>query len=188
MQKASVIKGILTFYCHLENLKYFSGGVAFFSTGISSSLLYLRISYKWTELLQICKEVDDIFSNGFYFLSGWSLKRQIQFATFTFIFFAAIEHSFFWYSFLFDIFKQAEVCNWQVESWISYIFRLHLKNIFEVFPVNIFITIWAEYMNISFTFAWNYVDLFIIVMSLSIASKFRMINERMNEFKGKVSN
>lgn len=186
MQKALV--RILTFFGHLDILKQFSGGVAFFSTGISSALLYLRISYKWSEFLQIYKEVDDIFSSGLYTLSGWSLKKQIQFASFTLLFFAVIEHLFFWYSFLFDIIMQVEVCNWQVESWMSYIFRLQLKNIFEVFPVNIVFIIWAEYINVSFTFAWNYVDLFIIVMSLSIASKFKMINEQMNEFKGRVSN
>ncbi|XP_070498929.1 gustatory receptor for sugar taste 64f-like [Chironomus tepperi] len=174
----------------LVNVEHFNaqsvGGIAFFATGIISSLLYLRIAYKWSELLQMYKEVDDIFCSELYTLSGWSLKKQIKFASITLLLFAFLEHVCFWYSFLFDIYMQAEVCNWQIESWFYHIFRLHLKNIFDVFPVNIVFIMWAVYMNVSFTFAWNYVDLFIIIMSLSIASKFRMINERLNGFKGRI--
>jgi len=165
----------------------FSGGIVYYSVGISSSLLYFRIAYKWNELLQLCKEVDDIFCTGLYTLSGWSLKKQIWFTLLIMMIFATIEHLLFWYSFMTYLYMQVKDCNWEIESWFYYIFSLQFENIFKVFPMNPISIIWAEYMNISFTFAWNYIDLFIMVMSLSISTKFKMLNERLNDFKGRVS-
>lgn len=43
-------------------------------------------------------------------------------------------------------------------------------------------------MNVSLTFNWSFIDLFIIVLSIAIATKFQMINERLEFFRGKVSN
>ena len=101
--------------------------------------------------------------------------------------FALLEHSLSWYSFLHDRYVQATLCNWEIGSWFYYITSLHLSQIYKVFPVNTLTVSWAEYMNSSFTFAWNFVDLFIMVMSLSIATKFKMINERLEFFKRRVS-
>lgn len=42
-------------------------------------------------------------------------------------------------------------------------------------------------MNISLTFNWSFIDLFIILLSMAISTKFKMINERLEFFKGKVS-
>lgn len=41
-------------------------------------------------------------------------------------------------------------------------------------------------MNISLTFNWSFIDLFIILLSLAISTKFKMINERLEFFKGRV--
>ncbi|XP_070498769.1 gustatory receptor for sugar taste 64f-like [Chironomus tepperi] len=46
--------------------------------------------------------------------------------------------------------------------------------------------LWVQYINISFTFAWSFIDLFIMIMSMSIATKFKMINERLELFKGRI--
>ncbi|XP_070498771.1 gustatory receptor for sugar taste 64f-like [Chironomus tepperi] len=99
---------------------------------------------------------------------------------------ATLEHLLYWYSFIHDKFRQAEACNWIIESWVSYIVSNQLRHIFRIFPVNVSTVFWAEYMNISFTFIWNFVDLFIMVISMSIATKFKMINERLEYHKGTV--
>ena len=170
-----------------SGFQYFSGGIVFYCVGISSSILYVRVAYKWSELLKLFKEVDGIFCKSPYTLSGWSLKTQVRFTTFMVVVFAFCEHSLSWYSFLHDRYFQAKICHWEIGNWIFYIASLHLSHIYKMFPVNTFSVMWAEYMNVSFTFAWNYVDLFIMIMSLSIATKFKMINERLEFFKGRVS-
>lgn len=145
------------------------------------------MAYQWNQLLQLFNEVDNIFCNGTYSLSGWSFRKRVWFTTFTVMIFALVEHLLFWYSFLHDRFVEAETCNLEVESWIYFIVNIQFINIFKVFPMNSLSIFWTEYMNISFTFAWSFIDLFIIIMSMSIATKFKMINERLEIFKGRVS-
>ena len=137
--------------------------------------------------MHLFKEVDHIFCNSPYSLSGWTLKTQIRFTATMVAIFGFCEHLLSWYSFLHDRYVQATVCHWEIGSWIFYITSLHLSHIYKLFPVNTISVMWAEYINVSFTFAWNFIDLFIMMISLSIATKFRMINERLEFFKGRVS-
>lgn len=159
----------------------------FYSLGILTSFIFLNVSYKWNRLLQIFKGVDDIFCKNPYTLTGWSLKTRIQVLTFTASFFAFSEHLLALYSFLHDRIVQAEVCKWEIGSWFYYITSLHLAHIYKLFPVRWYTVLWAEFTDLTFTFVWNYIDLFIMVLSMSIATKFKMLNQRIEYFKGKVS-
>ena len=165
----------------------FLGGIVFYCVGISSSFLYVRIAYRWNELLILFREVDNIFSKGPYTLSGWSLRKRIRVLICIASIYAFCEHSIALYSFIHDRYVQATICHWEIGSWFYYITSLHLSQIYKVFPVNTLTVSWAEYTDLSFTFAWNFVDLFIMVMSLSIATKFRMLNKRLEFLKGRVS-
>jgi gustatory receptor len=46
----------------------------------------------------------------------------------------------------------------------------------------------VKFLNISASFSWSYTDLFVILVSIGLASKFRHINEHLAEFKGKFVN
>ncbi|KAL7039352.1 hypothetical protein ACKWTF_009883 [Chironomus riparius] len=162
------------------------GGIAFYCVAIASCVTFFRVAAKWNELLYSFEHIEAIFSKSCYTLSGWSLRKQINCATCLMMTFGAIEHSLSWFSFVYDRIIQAEICKWEIGSWFFYLATLHLVQIYKFLPVNVFTVIWAEYMNISFTFTWNFIDLFIMIMSFSIASKFKMINERLEHFKGKV--
>lgn len=99
---------------------------------------------------------------------------------------ALIEHLMSWYSFLTDRVKQAIECDWKIGSWFYYLTTVHLSHIYKCIPVSIFSVLWAEYVNISMTFTWTFVDLFIMIISIAISTKFKMINERLEHFKGRV--
>lgn len=43
----------------------------------------------------------------------------------------------------------------------------------------------AKFLNIIATFAWSYTDLFVILISIGLASKFKQINEDLMEVKDK---
>ena len=191
MKETSILKHSVTqsFYNTLcLYLKiYLSGGIAFYWIGILTSFIFLSIAYKWNKLLQLFEEVDNIFCRSPYTLTGWSLKTRIRVLIFTVTIFAFSEHLLALYSFVHDRIAQAEVCKWEIESWFYYITSLHLAHIYKLFPVRIYSVLWAEFTDLSFTYVWNYIDLFIMVMSMSIATKFKMINERLKFFKGRVS-
>ena len=166
----------------------FPGGLAFYCVSIASCIAFFRVSAKWNDLLYSFEHVEAIFSKRCYTLTGWSLRKQIKCASFLLLTFGAIEHLLSWFSFLYDRIVQAEICKWEIGSWFFYISTLHLSQIYKFFPVSVLTVLWAEYMNVAYTFSWNFIDLFIMIMSYSIASKFKMINERLEFFKGKVCN
>ena len=41
--------------------------------------------------------------------------------------------------------------------------------------------------NILSTFSWNFVDLFLILISIALTDQFRQLNSRLNSIRGKVS-
>lgn len=111
-------------------------------------------------------------------------------ATVIFLIVAFSEHLSSWMNFLYERIYQSNECGWEIGNWFYYIFTTHLPPIYAVFPVRWTTVIWAEYINVSLTFAWNFADLFIIVISLAVAFKYETINYRLEKYQateGKVS-
>lgn len=79
------------------------------------------------------------------------------------------------------------MCELADRSSFDFIMNTHIHQIYAAFPMNTATIIWAEYMNISFTFAWSFIDLFIIIISIGVASKFHKINRRLECCSERVS-
>lgn len=59
--------------------------------------------------------------------------------------------------------------------------------VFSFFPYSIAFGIYIKFIHITSTFMWTFTDLFIMMISCGLSEKFKLINERMLEDKGKVS-
>lgn len=142
---------------------------------------------QWQKIMELYARVEETFSHESYAHStGWHLKKKVRVISTVLLFFALCEHLTSWASFLNDRLVQIRMCNWNYGSYFYYLATTHLRQIFAELPVNPFTVLWAEYMNITFSFAWNFIDLFIIVMSISIASKFNKINQRLEFYRERV--
>lgn len=65
----------------------------------------------------------------------------------------------------------------------------HIKSfpqVFTFFSYNIPLSIFVKFVHITSTFIWSFTDLFIMMISCGLSAKFKLINERMLEDKGKV--
>lgn len=142
---------------------------------------------KWSEVLEAFDKVERIFQKEVYAdLSIRSLKSRIRRTSVVLLLFALSEHLGSWASFLYDRITQIKVCKWEIGSNFFYIATTHMHQIYAELPVKTSTVIWAEYMNISFTFAWSFIDLFIIIVSIAVASKFEKINKRLEYFRERV--
>jgi gustatory receptor len=115
------------------------------------------------------------------------LKRKIRFIATVLLSLALYEHIMSWSSFLYERFFQMKACKWEIGSMFFYIATTHLRQIYAEIPATFYSVSWAEYMNVSFTFTWNFLDLLIIMISMGIAAKFQKINRRLEFFRGRVS-
>lgn len=59
--------------------------------------------------------------------------------------------------------------------------------IFELVEYSLWLGCIGKFLNIVATFAWNFMDLFIILVSVGLTSLFERINEDLNRVKGEVS-
>lgn len=58
-------------------------------------------------------------------------------------------------------------------------------SIFLVFPYSGALGFFTKFLNIIATFAWSFTDLFVIIVSIGLASKFKQINEDLMRVKDK---
>jgi gustatory receptor len=146
------------------------------------------VAKHWPRILENFGKVERIFNSESYKdLPGCSLRKRLRVTASVLLTFALFEHLMSWSSYLYERFFQMEACKWKIGNMFHYLTTNHLGHIYYFFPVNIGTAIWAEYMNISFTFVWNFIDLFIILICLSVASKFEKINKRIQFYHGRVS-
>lgn len=69
---------------------------------------------------------------------------------------------------------------------IKSFFRVQLAQIFAVFDFNPVIAFLGKYINVVATFSWTYMDLFVMLISITLATRFKQVNEYLLIYKGKV--
>jgi Trehalose receptor len=162
--------------------------VVFYCLSIFSGLFFFRLAQQWPDVLLEFSKVENIFEDEIYAQSsGWTLKKRIRVTSTIMLLLALSEHLMSWSTFLFDRFLQIELCDYEIGSYFYYLATTHLSHIYNRLPTTWVTVFWAEYMNVSFTFAWSFIDIFIIIVSFAIAIKFEKINTRLEYFRGRVS-
>lgn len=60
--------------------------------------------------------------------------------------------------------------------------------VFYTFKFSIWLAWLGKLQNILSTFVWNYMDVFVMIISIGLSSKFKQLNANLEKFKGMVSN
>lgn len=66
------------------------------------------------------------------------------------------------------------------------LFHTQVPLIFTLVHLTWWSAILSKWFNIVVTFAWSFTDLFVMVVSIGLASQFRQINTDLQQIKGKV--
>lgn len=61
------------------------------------------------------------------------------------------------------------------------------RHVFGVIRYSAFMAVFAAVMSIISTFYSGYADVFVILISIALASRFQLLNDRLKQAKGKVS-
>lgn len=85
----------------------------------------------------------------------------------------------------FSIMYFARVCL-DRDDLFEELFRVQLSHLFIIFPYSVWIAIVGKVVNVIGTFCWNYMDLFIMMISAGLSTRFKQINEDLQRIKGKV--
>lgn len=165
-------------------------GFIFFSSCCYIAILMFRISRKLRMLMVCWMKTESVFTDISYVQpksSWWSLRRKLLVWTIVYITLAIMEHFSSIVSGTYKIHQELIVCNKTTDVDYAELFiMMHVQAVLKRLPYkyNHFIGAFLEYLNFSYTFYWNFLDLFIILLSFGIAYQYEKINWRLEGFRG----
>ncbi|XP_055909610.1 gustatory receptor for sugar taste 64a-like [Eupeodes corollae] len=161
-------------------------GIFFFSCGLSACVLFACLAGNWPELIKYWTKVEVVFLQPPYKQSNFSLKYKIRIAAAIVGVLYAVEHGLFFASDVFNYRMSKSMCHSEVPpSYRDYLTNHFMGYIFDHIYYHILISVPILILNSVFTFIWNYMDLFIILVSLGLAQRFQQIGERALELSEK---
>lgn len=132
------------------------------------------------------KKIDDNFTRHPYKIYNRKLSAKIRYYAVTVITLALLEHILFLANEAFNKYVDVKLKGTQVDNPIEYFLKNQFGFIYANLPFSVPMGLLNEIMNMTFTFGWNYMELFVTMISLGLSTRFHQINERITKFRGKV--
>uniref|UniRef100_A0A3F2Z0D4 Gustatory receptor n=1 Tax=Anopheles merus TaxID=30066 RepID=A0A3F2Z0D4_ANOME len=148
----------------------------FFIDACLINVLFLNLATKWRSVAMKWDEVDDTFNRPPYHMQGWSLRKRLGVVSFTLVFLAAVEHILSIVSNVHNQMVEIKYCNWTEPNYFQHYSLRRFANIYLNFPYNSLSAVFFTYVSSALTMYWNYQDIFIIMISIGLATRFQQIN------------
>jgi gustatory receptor len=136
--------------------------------------------------MKIWNDVEVKFLSSPYKIYKWKLSQKIRLVATSIILLAFIEHFLFLSNSAVNQYHHVHNNNISVENPLAYFLQNQFGFIFNYLPFYVEFGIFNEIINMTFTFGWNYMELFIMITSLGLFTRFEQLNDRMHNFSGKV--
>jgi gustatory receptor len=167
-------------------------GVIFYMTVATISVVFFKVAMQLNSIMQRWRQVEKSLQISKFrevmIHDRWSLRKRIIVCMPVTLVLALIEH-------LFSVAVQVQrnvyenkICNWTVQNHMEDFVTKHLVVVFSAIKYNHFYAIIAEYLNFSFTFYWNFLDIFLMMISIGLSYNYERINNRMKFFKERTLN
>lgn len=165
-----------------------ASGIFFFGNCMFINILFLRVASNWNCIMIKWMNLETLFTKDRYTTDqqSWSMRKKIKVFSIVFLLFALFEHFLSISTEFQKMYYKVHHCNKTIDNYVEYLISNHLGHFFNAFPYNHFYGVVLEYFNISTTMCWNFLDLFIIVISIGISTRYKQINNRIKHFNGRV--
>lgn len=167
---------------------YFLANTVFYGFCTVISFLSFNLSKNWDVLIKTWSRSELVFLRNVYTLPPryWSLRKKLLLLTIVFLLAALFEHLLSFISAIKSFVYKAKKCGVSTDVYFKAFITDQFSHLFDIIPYNVPIACFLEFLNISCTFYWNYLDLLIMLISISIAHRFQQINERIEFFRERV--
>ncbi|XP_051167189.1 gustatory receptor for sugar taste 64f-like isoform X6 [Leptopilina boulardi] len=158
--------------------------VVFFATTGVTTLLLLKLARKWPEFSVTWQNMEQELSmRRNRRISKYSLAAKFKIITFIIMMLAALEHTLSILSGYVSAVECTALKN-DTDIMIAY-FTYHYPQILKSSTFTIWQGILVQFVNILSTFSWNFIDLFLILISIAATDQFRQLNSRLYAIRGK---
>lgn len=158
--------------------------IIFYLSTMTSAVLFFRLARHWRSVMMRYAQVERIFSHNptDYPTTGISLKRKIRTVAVVVLVAGLVEHSFYIMAKMVNVVSQIEKCNFNVHFYEHFI-RTERRHLYSVFPFHFAIAVPFEWVNASNTITWTFIDLFIMLVSISLAYRYQQIADRITRIQ-----
>jgi len=169
-----------TFSTHVEFGKMVI--LVFYITNFLSFFCFFKLAAKWPTLMMNMHEVEKKLPQFRTSQERQKMSKKIRYTSAIILLMSAIEH-------ILSIISSVAVvldCP-KIKNIVKAYYVHNFPQIFSFFQFNHALGIYVKFIHVTSTFVWSFADLFIICVSCGLSARFKQINERMLETKGKVS-
>ncbi|CAO1403379.1 unnamed protein product [Diamesa serratosioi] len=154
---------------------HFAETMIFFVSSMARAYSLFQIARKWKMMMKFWAQCENVFLNPPYEdLKGWCLAQKIRFSAVFLILLLFVEHILA----IASGFYLSKEC-WNVHSAEEAYFKQSFTDFFAAFNYNIYLALFAQAINFLCAFAWNFTDVYLIVMSILLTEKFHCINQKL---------
>ena len=82
--------------------------------------------------------------------------------------------------------RRVTVCKIEGINYFENYTKSDLYHVFIYLPYNEFFAVYFRWVNLCLTMAWNFTDIFIMLISIGLAHRFNQINQRIVSTKANV--
>ncbi|KAJ4427620.1 hypothetical protein ANN_25268 [Periplaneta americana] len=151
----------------------------FYGTSAMMYYQFLQLARQWPELATQWEALEHSQKHYGY---PCKLKHKIKVITSLVLVGALVEHCLSHH----NILRWAALCSSSIRGLFRRYFTNVHKQMFAVVHYNIPLAAVNSILNIIATFTWNFTDLFIMLISMALAERFRLLNQHLDSTRGKV--
>lgn len=153
----------------------------FYGDCVLQSWTFFYLATKWKEIIAFWHKMEKPFLYEPYTMKGMNLSLKIWIIGLVFFAFFLMEHLMFIGMELYVNENQLAVCNVTTVSFLRNYMRRERPHLLDVLPFTWWIFPIFQWTITCLAFCWNYVDYFIIILSLGISTRFEQLNERLRQ-------
>lgn len=160
--------------------------MVFFCYTTMCTILFLSIAVKWPRMMTQWASVEERFLCPPYRYHFLKLSLKIKLIAFAVIALAFFEHLLYLINSVYNYYQHVVTRNITVFEFLEYFLRKQMGFVYNYIPFSVPFGILNEVMNTTFTFGWNYMELFVMMISLGLSTRFKQINAVLRTFRGEV--
>lgn len=153
--------------------------IMFYFDSVAQSCIFLYLATRWKDIISFWYKMEKPFLFEPYTMNGLSLSFKIRFVGFVFCIFYLTEHLMFIGMELFETHNQLISCNVTSITFLNNYMRRERPHLLDVLPYRWWIFPIFQWTITLLAFSWNYVDFFIIIISLGLTTRFNQLNDRL---------
>ncbi|KAH8297673.1 hypothetical protein KR054_005220 [Drosophila jambulina] len=159
-------------------------GLVFFGCVLTAYVIFIRLARRWPPLIRYWTKTEIVFTRPPYEIPKRNLARRVQLAALAIIGLSLGEHALYQVSAILSYKRRIQICrNITAEATFDDYIQRNYDYVFQVLPYSPVVAAFILLINGACTFVWNYMDLFIMMISKGLSYRFEQITSRIRKLE-----